>query len=86
MQIDKKAIIENVCYSELVYGRINKKLKTNYSNIEIERLIKIALTEAFSESFCKKGKNYYIENHLRNIRITINSSTNRVITVDLIKI
>lgn len=32
--------------------------------------------------FIKKGKNIYITNKEKNIRLTINSFTNRIITVD----
>jgi len=29
--INKKEIIENICYTELIYGRINKKLNIKFS-------------------------------------------------------
>ena len=80
MIIDKNKIIKNICYTELVYGRINKKLKTGYSKKEIEELILKLLRNAPQSSYSKAGKNYYITN--RNIRVTVNSNTYRVITVD----
>ncbi len=39
MVIDKKEILENICYSELVYGRINKKLNTQFSKKQIEEFV-----------------------------------------------
>lgn len=35
----KQRIIENVCYTELVYERINKKLTTNFSKGQIESFV-----------------------------------------------
>ena len=78
----KRTIIHNLCYTELVYGRINKKLKTAYSRPEIEGLL-LKVLEATDESEYKKyGKNYYITNREYGIRVTVNSNTFRVITVD----
>ena len=81
MSINKSEIIENHCYTELVYNRINKKLGTNFSNKESEVLIKKILTETDLEYYEKKGKNFYISNKQHHIKITINSATFRVITV-----
>ncbi|WP_299160308.1 DUF3781 domain-containing protein [uncultured Tenacibaculum sp.] len=84
MKINKKEILENHCYTELVYERINKKLKTSFSKNEIEIFIKRVLSEAPIEDYLKKGKNFYITNKQDNIKITINSNTFRVITVNSI--
>jgi len=62
MNIDKIEILEKHCYTELVYQRINKKLKINFSKDEIQKLIKQILQETVIESYIKKGKNYYISN------------------------
>lgn len=78
----KDEIIKNHCYTELVYGRINKKLKTIFSKIEIEVLLKNILEETTLENYTKKGKNFYITNTKYTIRITVNSNTFRIITVD----
>ena len=83
MIVDKIKILNSVCYTELVYGRINKKLKSNYSKSEIEKFIFDILNETPEGFFQKIGKNYYVTND--NIKITINSNTYRVITVDKIK-
>lgn len=83
--MNKNEILKNHCYTKLVYERINKKLKTNFSNDESEILIKKVLEETALENYIKKGKNFYISNSQYNIRITINSNTFRVITVDRIR-
>ncbi|MGL1935032.1 MAG: DUF3781 domain-containing protein [Fibrobacterales bacterium] len=82
MIIDKAAIVKSHCYTELVYGRINKKLGTAFSKKQIERLMLTVLQESGLECFVKKGKNYYISSATHNMRITINSYTFRIITVD----
>lgn len=85
MIVDKAKILNGVCYTDLVYGRINKKLKSNYSKPEIEKFIFDILNETPEGFFQKTGKNYYVTNDNNNIKITINSNTYRVITVDKIK-
>lgn len=78
----KEEILSKVCYTELVYGRINKKLELELSKQKIEALISTILSETDESEFRKKGKNIYITNNKRNIRLTINSYTNRIITAD----
>jgi len=82
MIINKTHILENICYSPLVYQRINKKLNVSYSNQQIENLIYKLLQETKLEHFSKKGKNFYVLNLNNNIKVTINSNTFRVITVE----
>ena len=81
----KTEILEKVCYTKLVYGRINKKLKLNLSEGKIEELVLKIIQETPEDDFLKKGKNIYICNKKRNISLTINSYTTRIITADLIK-
>ncbi|MDX9771649.1 MAG: DUF3781 domain-containing protein [Tenuifilaceae bacterium] len=78
----KQKIIENLCYTDLVYKRINKKLATDLSNVQIESFIDEILKTTNEKFYIKTGKNYYVTNTGRNVRITINSNTFRVITVD----
>lgn len=85
MSTNKKEILENVCYTELVYGRINKKLNLKFSKKEIEDFIFKLLKETEEKFFSKIGKNFYVINIENNIKVTINSNTFRVITVDKIK-
>jgi len=84
MNINKNEILRNICYTELVYKRINKKLNTKFSKRQIEKLIFEVINETDDNCFEKMGKNYYITNTENNIRITINSNNFRVITVDRI--
>ena len=82
MNIDKILILNNICYTELVYNRINKKLKTNLSKKEIELFIFKVIKNTKLNNFQKIGKNFYIFNLEEKIKITVNSNTNRIITVD----
>ncbi|UFH46617.1 DUF3781 domain-containing protein [Flavobacterium galactosidilyticum] len=78
----KKEIIDKICYTELVYGRIAKKLNIELSKERIEKLISTIIIETDETNFQKTGKNIYITNNEKNIRLTINSYTNRIITAD----
>lgn len=78
----KNVILEKLCYKELFYGRINKKLEVNLSKDKIEKLITTVIMKKIEQDFIKKGKNIYITNENRNIMLTINSYTNRIITTD----
>ncbi|WP_218597661.1 DUF3781 domain-containing protein [Polaribacter sp. NJDZ03] len=82
MENNKNEILEKHCYTELVYQRINKKLKTAFSKDETEKLIRNILEETTVENYLKKGKNFYVSSKEHNIRITVNSNTFRIITVD----
>ncbi len=79
MTVNKQAILENLCYTELVYERINKKLNLDLSRGQIEAFILQILQKTASEFFTKKGKNFYVVSRENNIRITINSNTYRII-------
>ena len=85
MNINKQEILDNICYTELVYERINKKLNIRFSKKQIEEYICKILKETDEIYFSKIGKNFYIMNTDNNIRVTINSNTFRVITVDRVK-
>ncbi len=85
MNINKQEILENICYTELVYERINKKLNLKFSKKQIEVYIFKILKETEKTFFTKIGKNFYVINTENNIRITINSNTFRIITVDKIE-
>ena len=78
----KEIILKNICYTDLVYGRINKKLNTQLERLEIEKLIYEALSQTEEKHYVKIGKNYYVSNADYGIKITINSYTFRVITAD----
>ena len=80
----KGIIIEKLCYTELVYDRINRKLRLHLSAHEIESFVSGIIESTDDAYFQKKGKNYYITNDAAHVRITVNSFTYRVITVDKI--
>lgn len=84
MSIDKTEILNKICYTELVYERINKKLNSKFSKLEIENKLLNIIKETQEEFFKRIGKNIYVSNVQKNIRITINQNTFRIITVDRI--
>jgi hypothetical protein len=77
----KQRLLENICYTELVYERVNKKLQSKFSKIEIQKIIFEMMGQTNQSEFLKKGKNIYITNQNWNIILTVNSFTNRLITV-----
>jgi len=82
MNINKEEILERICYTELVYKRINKKLDSKLSKLEIEKMLFDIVKETQEMFFQRIGKNIYVASRERNIKITINSNTGRIITVD----
>jgi hypothetical protein len=85
MTDSKQRIIQNLCYTELVYERINKKLAVDFSKEQIGSFIDEILKTTDEKFYIKTGKNYYVTNTENNIRITVNSNTFRVITVDRLR-
>jgi Protein of unknown function (DUF3781) len=81
----KSIILDKICYTVLVYQRINKKLKIELSNAQIEKMVLDVIKESKESDFQKLGKNIYINNLKKNVRLTINSFTNRIITADRLK-
>ncbi len=82
--IYKSEILKYVCYTELVYGRINKKLQKNLLKSEVEKMVFKIISVTNERHFKKIGKNIYITSREHQIKITINSNTFRIITVDRI--
>jgi len=76
---------EQVCYTELVFQRVNKKLKIEMSEAEVKVLVQEILADA-TTSVERRGKNYYITNAARNVRLTINHFNCRLITADRVVI
>ena len=74
--------VANICYTDLVYSRINKKLGLKLNRKQIEKLIFKIISDTPAASFKQRGKNIYIINNSAQVSVTINSYTNRVITVD----
>jgi len=84
MSINKTDILNKICYTELVYDRINKKLNSKFSKSEIEKMLFDIILGTQERFFQRIGKNIYVTSSEKNIKITINSNTYRVITVDTI--
>lgn len=82
--MDKKQIFDNICYTELVYGRINRKFNTQFSKKQIEEFVLKILKKTDKKFFSNNGKNYYVENIENDVRLTIHSNTFRLITADRI--
>lgn len=82
----KQEIVTKLCYTELVYNRINKKLNTSLDKVGIEKLLVALISETKEDQIKKIGKNYYATHNVRKIRVTINSKTFRVITVDRLNV
>ena len=81
----KKEILQQICYTQLVYERVNKKLNSSLSSEEIEKKIYHLIHETDESFFYLKGKNIYVNNEEAAVRMTINKNTCRLITVDKIK-
>ncbi len=56
----------------------------DYSKSKIEETLFSIIDKTKEKYFQRIGKNIYVENVDENIRITINSNTYRIITVDRI--
>ena len=85
MEDYKSEIADKICYTDLVYERINKKLNIQFTKSEIEKMISEIIEGTEQSMFLKKGKNIYLTNTNKNVRLTINSYTNRIITADNLK-
>lgn len=85
MENIKKLIIKKHKYTDLVFYRINKKLNITFNNEQIKNYIFSLIQNTNEEDIIKKWKNFYIYNKIDNIRITVNSFTYTVITVDRFK-
>lgn len=81
----KNTILEKHKYTDLVFYRINKKLNIRLDDEEIKKYIFDLIKNTIEEDIIKKWKNFYIYNKIDNIRITVNSFTYTVITVDKFK-
>ena len=84
MITSKTEILNKICYTALVYKRINKKLNSKLSKSEIEEMLFEIIEETPEVFFQRIGKNIYVTSYEKNIKITINSNTYRIITVDCI--
>ena len=82
MKIDRSDLVKKIRYTDLVYERINKKLKQNMTRNQIEKMINELLLSTPLRQFVIKGKNIYVNNVPMKISVTINLNTTTVITVN----
>jgi len=75
----RKIFLDNVCYTDLVFGRVNNKLNTNYSIDEIKLLVNRIISDP-ATVINKQGKNYYLLN--QDIELVVNSFNYRLITAN----
>jgi len=75
----RKIFLDNVCYTDLVFGRVNKKLNTSYSIDEIKLLVNRIISDS-ATVINKQGKNYYLLN--QDIELVVNSFNYRLITAN----
>ncbi|MFD1454877.1 DUF3781 domain-containing protein [Levilactobacillus lanxiensis] len=71
----------HVCYTELVYQRVNKKLSVDLSPVDVEALV-FAVLDDDASRVEKLGKNYCVTNSARGVQLVINSINYRLITVN----
>ena len=81
----KTEVLKKICYTELVYERINKKLNKQLTKNKIEELILRIIKETNETEFQKTGKNIYVTNKEKQVRLTINSNNYRIITADYLQ-
>ncbi len=77
----RQEFLDNICYTDLVFGRVNKKLKTNYLIDEIKNLVNQIISDP-ETTINKQGKNYYLQN--KSIELVVNSFNFRLITTNRI--
>lgn len=78
---ERNIFLENVCYTPLVFGRVNKKLQQNLSSEEIKSLVDKIIKDD-TTTIIKNGKNYYLQNG--TVELVINSFNYRLITANKI--
>ncbi|MEX0380707.1 DUF3781 domain-containing protein [Leuconostoc sp. MS02] len=76
-----KVIQSHVCYTALVYQRVNKKLSRDMTSTQIEALVQRVLNSELMSILCR-GKNYYIEDKTEGVVLTINKNNYRLITIN----
>lgn len=78
-----ETIIDKICYTDLLFDRVNKKLGTQLSPEEIKKWVQLTL----HRNDCivtHQGKNYYVTCPSQQVSLTVNASNYRLITVDRI--
>lgn len=74
-----KTISAKICYTPLVFERVNKKLGLNQD--ETATKLMVANVLANPDDVSRRGKNYYVRSRRYRVELTINASNYRLITV-----
>lgn len=75
----RETFAKQVCYTPLVFGRVNKKLGTDLTADEIKDLVQKIIADP-QTVIIKNGKNYYLQ--LQTTELVINSFNYRLITAN----
>lgn len=76
---NRETFLNNICYTDLVFKCVNKKLQTDYSIVEIKNLANQIIGNP-QTTITKNGKNYYLL--YQNIELVVNSFNFRLITAN----
>ncbi|GEK28898.1 hypothetical protein IV55_GL001441 [Furfurilactobacillus siliginis] len=68
-----------LCYTPLVFERINKKLQQKMTISEATAFVHFAVLTA--DELVTRGKNIYAANYRQHVCVTVNKHNHRVITV-----
>ncbi|MBR2858250.1 DUF3781 domain-containing protein [bacterium] len=66
--MNRDTFVNNVCYTELVFNRVNKKLKNNWDILTIKYIVNDILTSKDSD-YKLNGKNWYVSDKNANGRL-----------------
>ncbi|WP_318765025.1 DUF3781 domain-containing protein [Lactiplantibacillus carotarum] len=76
------AIKSKLCYTPLVFERVNKKLDLNQDEAATKALVNHVLAQP--DGIDRRGKNYYVQSRKYQVELTVNASNYRLITVNRI--
>lgn len=68
-----------ICYTPLVFERVNKKLNLNQDEVATKLMVANVLADP--DHVSRRGKNYYVRSRQYQVELTINASNYRLITV-----
>ncbi len=77
--MNRNTFVIDICYTVLVFNRVNKKLKTNWDVLTIKHIVNDILVSNDS-NYKLQGKNWYVSNKNKNIELVINKNNYRLIT------
>lgn len=84
MSVNKKEILDNISFTDLIYDIINKKLNSKFSRQEVEKMLIDVINDTQKSSFLEIDDNIYITNLKNKMKITINAKTYKVVAIDIL--